>query len=112
MLDERLIDFAFSLPPEHKLRGRMSKALLKDVAEEFLPQSVVHRRKKGFAIPLAAWAQRSTARPDSRRDRGRRYSGTADFSAAETFRAWLDEHESNRCDRSKPLWALLSIPLE
>ena len=108
MLDERLVDFAFALPPHLKLRGRTTKALLKQVAEEFLPGSVVHRRKKGFAIPLAAWLN-GPLRARIRAVIEESAIWETGLLRRETFRAWLGEHESHRCDRSKPLWALLVL---
>src|SRR5206468_8471215 len=55
MLANDLIDFAFSLPADVKLRRGVTKAPLKAAAESVLPPAVIHRPKKGFAIPLARW---------------------------------------------------------
>ena len=108
MLDERLVDFAFSLPPRLKLRGRTSKVLLKQVAEEFLPRSVVYRRKKGFAIPLAAWLN-GPLRARIRTVIEESPIWETGLLCRATFRTWLDEHRSRHCDRSKPLWTLLVL---
>ncbi|HYM62218.1 MAG TPA: asparagine synthase (glutamine-hydrolyzing) [Thermoanaerobaculia bacterium] len=56
MLDLELADFARSLGPEWKLRGRSFKAILKaHAARAPLPAAVVTRPKKGFGAPLAFW---------------------------------------------------------
>jgi asparagine synthase (glutamine-hydrolysing) len=47
LLDHKLVEFAASLPPKLKLRGRVRKYLLKRVASRFLPDTIVHRRKEG-----------------------------------------------------------------
>jgi len=55
MLHEPLVRFAFSLPPSVKLAHGTTKALLKSAARGILPDEIIDRPKKGFAIPLAQW---------------------------------------------------------
>lgn len=54
-LDYRLVEFVESLPPELKLRGFSGKYLHKKACEKWLPKGDVHRKKKGFANPIADW---------------------------------------------------------
>jgi asparagine synthase (glutamine-hydrolysing) len=51
-LDRDLVNFVFSLPEE--VRGE-NKFLIKEVAKEYLPEEIIKRRKKGFAIPFFEW---------------------------------------------------------
>ena len=55
LLDRDVVDFVCRLPMEYKLNGLKTKYILKKVAEEFLPRKLVHRKKRGFAVPLATW---------------------------------------------------------
>jgi asparagine synthase (glutamine-hydrolysing) len=50
-LDYRLVEFASKLPPGLKMRGLNEKYLLKRVAEEFVPQSVLNRSKQPYRAP-------------------------------------------------------------
>jgi asparagine synthase (glutamine-hydrolysing) len=58
-LDHKLVEFAARLPSDLKIRGTMTKYLLKRRMEPFLPQSIVHRRKRGFSIPTKEWFRNS-----------------------------------------------------
>ena len=48
---------AFSIRGSDKIRGRTAKAALKDAAEDWLPQEIVHRPKASFGAPLRAWVR-------------------------------------------------------
>lgn len=53
LLDYRIVDFAFSLPPEYKINGKMKKRLLQDAVRPLLPPELYNRPKHGFDVPLA-----------------------------------------------------------
>src|SRR5262249_8419729 len=55
LLDHRLMELAASIPSGLKLRGKTTKYLLKRALENDLPKDIVHRKKMGFAIPVADW---------------------------------------------------------
>ena len=55
LLDQRLVEFASGLPIGYKLRGGLSKAILKDAVRDLLPPEILARGKQGFAVPLARW---------------------------------------------------------
>jgi len=73
MLDRELMAFIESLPPEMKLRRGRGKYLHKEAALRFLPESFVHRKKRGFATPIDKWfanelgplIERTVLSPDS-----------------------------------------------
>jgi len=52
-LDHKLIEFAISLPPTVRMRGLRSKAILRKIAEKYLPPEVCSAPKRGFEIPLS-----------------------------------------------------------
>lgn len=58
-LDHRLVEFGLALPPEHKIRGRQLKALLKDLLAKHMPPEFVYRGKQGFEVPVARWFRTS-----------------------------------------------------
>ena len=45
-----------------KKRGFYSKELMKKIAEQYLPETIVHREKQGFILPLDNW-MRGTLKP-------------------------------------------------
>ena len=51
LLDHRLVELAGRIPDHLKCGGGVRKRLLKHLLERQLPHDLVHRRKRGFAIP-------------------------------------------------------------
>jgi asparagine synthase (glutamine-hydrolysing) len=54
-LDHRIVEFAFSLPPDFKMRGFQTKKILKNTFWNRLPPEVQNRDKQGFSIPIKNW---------------------------------------------------------
>jgi asparagine synthase (glutamine-hydrolysing) len=55
MLNHDLINFAWSLPIEKKVRSGQGKWLLRQVLDRHVPKALTDRPKKGFGVPLDAW---------------------------------------------------------
>ena len=55
LLDFRLAEFASRLPPAFKISKAERKIILKSLAHDYLPKSLLDRPKKGFSIPFAGW---------------------------------------------------------
>jgi asparagine synthase (glutamine-hydrolysing) len=55
LLDHKLVEFAATIPPELKLKEKTTKYIFKKAMEGILPDEVLYRPKRGFAIPLARW---------------------------------------------------------
>ncbi|MBI3553793.1 MAG: asparagine synthase (glutamine-hydrolyzing) [Elusimicrobia bacterium] len=55
LLDLRLVDFMFRLPPALKVRLFRGKYLLRRVAAGLLPREIVARRKHGFILRTGSW---------------------------------------------------------
>ena len=56
LLDERIVDLALRLPPSLRLRGRVTKYLLRRAARRRLPAVIARKPKGGFEIPLRSAA--------------------------------------------------------
>jgi asparagine synthase (glutamine-hydrolysing) len=58
LLDHRLIEFAFRLPPELKLHQGQTKVLLRRASRGLVPDAIVDRpEKKGLGVPVGRWLQ-------------------------------------------------------
>jgi asparagine synthase (glutamine-hydrolysing) len=55
LLDHKLVEFAATIPADLKLRGNTTKYIFKKAMEGILPQDILNRPKRGFAIPLSRW---------------------------------------------------------
>ena len=54
ILDHRVVEFAYSLPTDIKLKHG-AKSILKDVLYRYVPRELIDRPKMGFAVPLKHW---------------------------------------------------------
>jgi asparagine synthase (glutamine-hydrolysing) len=54
-LDNDLVEFARRIPHQYKYRHGQTKYLLKRALGNVLPRDIIHRKKKGFGVPLTRW---------------------------------------------------------
>jgi asparagine synthase (glutamine-hydrolysing) len=54
-LDRHVVDFARRIPANYKLRGDITKYILKQAVRGLIPDRVIDRPKKGFGIPIGRW---------------------------------------------------------
>ncbi len=54
-LDHTFVQKVNKVSVNYKLRGLKTKSILKDIARNFLPDSIVDRKKSGFGNPVDAW---------------------------------------------------------
>jgi asparagine synthase (glutamine-hydrolysing) len=107
-LDHELVELAFTLPSNVKLRDGRRKWVVKEVARELLPAHIVDRRKAGFRVPLASWFRGSLR--DLARDRlldPMSFVGQV-FDRREV-RALLESHEGGRRNEEMRIWTLLCL---
>jgi asparagine synthase (glutamine-hydrolysing) len=108
ILDHKLMELAASIPSSMKLRGMNGKYIFKRALTQVLPQAVLHRRKMGFAVPLAQWFRTDL------KDLAHAviFSRNANsFLNEATIKCVWQEHQSGLRNRSTELWTLLMFRL-
>lgn len=58
-LDDALVSYLLGLKHAVRVNKTMHKHLLKKIAAKYLPESIVHRKKRGFATPYLEWLIKS-----------------------------------------------------
>ncbi len=109
-LDHRLAEFAARLPSHYKLRGRTGKYILRHALRSHLPDSILHRDKQGFAVPIGHWFRYDLRQVvyDVLLDPKTLARGILD---GEKMRTLLDEHVSGRVNHRHRIWELLMLEL-
>lgn len=55
LMDHKFAELSFRIPPELKLKGGVTKYILKEAFRNILPSEVISHKKQGFAVPLDVW---------------------------------------------------------
>jgi asparagine synthase (glutamine-hydrolysing) len=109
-VDTAVFTAAFSLPGKEKIRGRVQKAALKDVAREWLPDEIIDRPKASFGAPLRAWVTKDLREViDDVLVRGELVS--TGFLRREPLVRLIEDQRSGRRDEAKQIWQLLTLEL-
>lgn len=109
-LDNELAEFVFSLPPNLRLNNFKSKYILKNIAKGILPKTIIHRKKKGFGIPLAFWinAKLKNLILDVLAKEKIEKEGLFNYRFIEGL---LKRHFANKEDNHKQIWTLFMFEL-
>ena len=105
-LDHRVVEHAWSMPLDMKLRNGETKWALRQVLYRHVPRAMIERPKMGFGVPIDGWLRgplRAWAEELLGEDRLRR---DGYFDPKPIRRAWA-EHQSGRANRQHQLWSVL-----
>ena len=108
LLDHRVVEFAWTLPLDMKLRGGETKWLLRQLLYRHVPPALVDRPKMGFGVPIDSWLRgplRDWAE-DLLCERHLSQSGV--FAPAPVRQRWA-EHLSGRHNWQYALWPVLML---
>ena len=54
-LNHKVIQGAWGLPIDQKIKNRKGKWILKEILKKYLPQKQINQPKKGFSVPIDNW---------------------------------------------------------
>jgi asparagine synthase (glutamine-hydrolysing) len=109
-LDHKLVEFAARLQQHLKVSGLRSKIVLKRLAERYIPQETIYRRKVGFTVPLTRWFTGpwrglidDVLLSDRCLERG--------YYNADVVRGIVRDHVQGRVDREQGIWLMLALEI-
>lgn len=107
-LDLDLVNFATQLPVHYKMRGHITKYLLRKVAERHLPHDVIYRPKTGFGAPVRTWLKTSLKPLMQERlsEKRIRDKGIFDPKAVSEL---IKNTLTDKIDSSYTIWSLMAI---
>jgi len=106
LLDYRIVEFAWNLPVDLRLRGGKGKYILRKVLERYVPTVLTDRPKQGFGSPVRSWINgplRDWAEDLLSEERLNR---EGIFNTKPVRQLWLDCQQNNRKSYSR-LWTVL-----
>ena len=109
-LDTSVAEFTAKLPLKFKMAGLKGKWILRKAMQDILPKAILHRNKRGFQIPVAAWLRGKMRPLVSELLEPNRLKQQGIFQL-EPLAKLQREHFQNLADHRKPLWALIVLQL-
>ncbi|MCR5814754.1 MAG: asparagine synthase (glutamine-hydrolyzing) [Desulfovibrio sp.] len=109
-LDRELAEFTSELPLSDKFQGLKGKWLLRKAVAKLLPKAIIHRNKRGFQIPVAAWLRgrllplvRELLEPRRLQEQG--------IFEPKAVSQLLEAHVTGGQDLRKQLWTIVVLEL-
>lgn len=105
-LDHRVVEFAWRIPFDRKIRGGETKWILRQLLHRYVPAKLIERPKMGFGVPIDSWLREplrdwAEALLDERRLRDEGYF------RPEPIRHIWEAHLSGRINEQYRLWTIL-----
>lgn len=107
-MDVPLAEFASTLPDEWRIKGNVTKRIVREALGPRLPEAVLNRPKNGFRMPVTEWFQ-GILREQSQDILLGADSISGTYLDRSNVSRLLDEHASGRQNHDKTLWALFSL---
>lgn len=108
-LANEIVDFAFSLPDNLKIKYGQTKYILRRAIKDLVPQEIVNRGKTGFGVPLRAWF--NDLMPLASQLLSKKQLVERGLFDPEVVFNLIRQHRAGKQDYAYPLWALLTLEL-
>jgi asparagine synthase (glutamine-hydrolysing) len=106
-LDYRMMELAFRMPGELKLKNGETKSIYKKAVAPLIGKPLAYRRKQMFTVPVGDWFRTHKARYCHEHIEA--LLAKTDILNPSTTRALLTDHQAGRCNNTRELRAVLSL---
>jgi asparagine synthase (glutamine-hydrolysing) len=108
LLDHRVVEYAWRLPRQLKIRGQTGKWALRQVLYRYVPRTLVDRPKMGFTVPTAAWLRGPLRSWGGDLLSSTRVASEGLFNQPALMRSWK-ALQGGRTDLAAGIWAVLML---
>jgi asparagine synthase (glutamine-hydrolysing) len=105
-LDHRVVELAWQLPMNMKIRDGQGKWALRQVLYKYVPKELIDRPKAGFAIPIGQWLRGPLREWAEELINEKRLEVEGYFYSKPIREKWT-QHLSGRYDHTPSLWTVL-----
>jgi len=109
LIDHRIVELSFTVPPELKLHGSSEKYLFKEAMNDILPKEIIKRKKHGFGVPIDMWMKELKELAEQILD-GKTTQNRGYFKA-EFIKNVLKDINSPTHSQAQRLWSLITLEL-
>jgi len=109
-LDQKMMEFAASIPSEVKIKNTKLKYILKKALREVLPKEILQRGKMGFGIPIDKWF-RGELKGYSYDILMNKRSLERNYFKKESVKRLLDDHSGGKANNGARIWSLVNLEL-
>ena len=108
-LDREMLEVALSIPQRYRSGKEATKIALRGAAFKQLPESVAHRKKLGFPVPLNDWLRQDKYSEMVRE----KFTGPVaeKFFNTDALCRLLDDHKAGRAHNMTKIWSFYSFIL-
>mgnify|MGYP000852734767 CR=1 FL=1 len=111
-LDHRLVELAFSIPQDIKVKNNTSKYILKKALTDILPKEILERKKQGFGAPVSQWLIQDKRVQDKLiniiKNSHLQETGIFNYSYIDKI---LNQHLAQKGDNSFKIWNFITLCL-
>jgi asparagine synthase (glutamine-hydrolysing) len=109
-VDHKFMQLVAGIPSQLKLKGKKTKFILKEAFRDFLPDSILKRKKMGFGVPISRWFRNELKDYVYEILLDQRTLNRGYFKR-EGIERVLNDHIALRYDHSAKIWALLILEM-
>lgn len=106
ILDHRVVEFAWRLPTDAKVRNGSGKWILRKLLDRYVPKRLTDRPKQGFDVPIGTWLKGPLSGWATDLLADLRLAKDGLFDVEKIDACWRD-HADGRQDHSRDLWSVL-----
>lgn len=106
LLDHRVVELAWQIPIDMKIRDGVGKWILREVLYRHVPRELIERPKKGFSVPLGQWLRGPLREWAETLLSEHRLAQEGYFVPSAVRQVW-SEHLRGKRDYARKLWGIL-----
>lgn len=106
LLDHRVVEYAWNLPEELKIRQKETRWILRKILYQYVPKQLIERPKMGFGLPIGEWL-RGSLREWAESLINEQKLKNENFFQPEPIREKWEEHLSKKRNWYDLLWNIL-----